>query len=262
MIRSPLGLRLESGRPIKDQIRAAASAGARGVILDAAGDLAPGQLSETGRREVRHALRSVEQELIALALPTRRAFDTIDQLEDRLARADRAFALAYDLGTRLVVVRVGEVPPAEEPIRREAFTTAVGELGRRADHRGIRLAVESGTERGSVLGPFLGGFGLPSLAVSLDPSALLRNGIDPVATTRELGGLIAHAYANDASKPTNQFVAANPRGYGFPAGALDWEEYLGALEEIAYRGYLTVWPEAGGDPVAQFRAIAARLAKF
>ena len=42
---------------------------------------------------------------------------------------------------------------------------------------------------------------------------------------------------------------ANPRGSGFPPGALDWEEYLGALEEINYRGYLTVWPDPDGDPL-------------
>src|SRR6185312_9670408 len=37
MIRSPLGLRLDASRPIKDQIRGAASAGARGVVVDASG---------------------------------------------------------------------------------------------------------------------------------------------------------------------------------------------------------------------------------
>ncbi len=118
MIRSPLGLRLDVSRPVKDQIRGAASAGARGVVLDAAGDLAPERLSETGRRDVRHALRSVEQSLIAVSLPTRRPFDTLDQIEDRLARADLAFALAYDLGTRLVLARVGGLPPEDDAPRR------------------------------------------------------------------------------------------------------------------------------------------------
>lgn len=262
MIRSPLGLRLVPGRPVKDQIRAAAAAGARGVILDATGDLAPERLSETGRRELRQMLRSVEQDLIAMSLPTRRPFDTLDQLEDRLARADRAFAMAYDLGTRMVLARVGGLPPESDGPRREAFATAIGELGLRADHRGVRFAIETGSEPGNVLAPFIDGFGLPSLAVSVDPSSLLRQGIDPVAATRELGLRVAHAYANDVSRPADHLAAANPRGFGFPAGALDWEEYLGALEEINYRGYLTIWPDEGSDPVAQFKAIADRLKRF
>ncbi len=261
MIRSPLGLRLDASRPIKDQIRAAAAAGARGVVVDAAGDLAPDRLSETGRREVRHALRSVEQELVALSLPTRRPFDTTDQLEDRLARADRAFALAYDLGTRLVLARVGGLPPEADAGRRATFTTAVRELGIRAEHRGVRFAVETGSEPGGVLGPYLAALEIPSLGASIDPSSLLRQGIDPVAATRELGAWVAHAYANDASR-SSPIASSHPRGSGYPPGALDWEEYLGALEEINYRGYLTVWPDPDGDAPAQFQAVADRLRKF
>jgi sugar phosphate isomerase/epimerase len=259
MIRSPLGLKLDPGQPVKDQIRGAASAGARGVVVDASGDLAPDRLSETGRRELRHALRSVELSLIALNLPTRRPFDSLDQIEDRLARADRAFALAYELGTRLVLARVGGLPPEADATRRSAFTTALLELGKRADHRGVRFAIETGAEPGGVLGSYLDILAMPALAVSLDPSSLLRQGIDPVATTRELGAWVVHAYANDASKSSK---LANPRGVGFPPGALDWEEYLGALEEINYRGYLTVWPDPNGDPLAQFKAVSGRLAAF
>ena len=260
MIRSPLGLRLDANRSIKDQIRGAASAGARGVVVDASGDLGPDRLSETGRREVRHALRSVELNLIAMNLPTRRPFDTLDQIEDRLIRADRAFTLAYELGTRMVLARVGGLPPEADEARRSAFTMALVELGKRADHRGVRFAIETGTEPGGVLGSFLDTLDLPTLAVSLDPSSLLRQGIDPVSATRELGTRVVHAYANDASKSSARL--ANPRGVGFPPGALDWEEYLGALEEINYRGYLTVWPDPNGDALAQFKAVTERLRAF
>ena len=59
-----------------------------------------------------------------------------------------------------------------------------------------------------------------------------------------LAAWVAHAYAGDATG-TGPAASANPRGFGFPPGALDWEEYLGALEEIGYRGFLTVWPDRG-----------------
>src|SRR4051794_14476740 len=162
MIRSPLGLRLDPSRPIKEQIRGAAAAGARGLVVDAAGDLAPDRLSDTGRREVRQMLRSVELELIALSLPTRRPFDSLDQLEGRLERAEKAFAMAFELGTRLVVARVGGLPPEDDVLRREAFTTALRELGRRADHRGVRFAIETGTEPGGVLASYLEGLAIPT----------------------------------------------------------------------------------------------------
>lgn len=265
MIRSPLGLRLHPSpdRSLQDQLREAARLGAKGIVLDATGDLAPDRLSETGRRELRHLLRSVELDPIALHLPTRRPFDTEEQLDDRLARADRAFALAYDLGSRLILARVGGIPPEAEAPRREVFTRALRELGRRADHRGVRLAVETGAEPGEVLRGVLDVLENPGLAASIDPSTLLRQGHDPVAATKALGPWVVHAYASEGTGagPAGRF-AAHPRGFGFPAGVLDWEEYLGALEEIDYRGYLTVWTDPALDPGPQFTALAARLSRF
>jgi sugar phosphate isomerase/epimerase len=43
---------------------------------------------------------------------------------------------------------------------------------------------------------------------------------------------------------------------------LDWESYLGSLEEIDYRGYLTVWPDPSRDQEKEFAAIKARLDRF
>jgi sugar phosphate isomerase/epimerase len=261
MIRSPLGLRLSPARPLREQVTEAARLGAKGVVLDAIGDLSPDRLSETGRREVRHLLRSVEVTLIAMSLPTRRPFDTLDQLEDRLRRAERAFALAYELGSKLVLARVGALPPESDAERRAIFVSALGELTRRADHRGVRLAIETGTEPGDQLAPLLESFDTTGLAASVDPAALLQNRIDPVATTRSLGAWVVHAYANDATTAPASRVVSFP-GTGFPPGVLDWEEYLGALEEIGYQGYLTIWPDPARPVAPQFTAIQGRLARF
>ena len=261
MIRSPLGLRLNPGGSIREQVVEAARLGARGVVVDAIGDLAPDRLSETGRREVRHLLRSVELSLIALSLPTRRPFDSLDQLDDRLRRAERAFGLAFELGTTLVLARVGALPPDSEPERREIFLSALRELARRADHRGVRLAIETGTEPGEVLTALLDSFDTTGLAASIDPAALLQNRIDPVATTRSLGSWVVHAYASDATTAPSGRLVSRP-GSGFPAGVLDWEEYLGALEEIGYRGFLTIWPDPGRPPGPQFTAIVERLSRY
>lgn len=266
MIRSPLGLRLNvtPERSVRVAIREAAAMGARGVVLDAAGDLAPERLSESGRRELRHLLRSAELGVIALSLPTRRPFDTLDQLDDRIARADRAFALAFELGTNLVLARVGGVPSESEADadRRQAFELALRELSRRADHRGVRLAMETGADPGVTLRAFLDQTQAPTLAAGVDPGALLRMGHDPVVATRDLGSWVVHAYATDATGESGKTIAANPRGFGFPPGALDWEEYLGALEEIEYRGYLTIWPNGNLDPAREFAALKRRLDRF
>ena len=50
------------------------------------------------------------------------------------------------------------------------------------------------------------------LAASIDPSALLQNGIEPAATIRELGPWIAHAYAADTATSGTQGQIAQARG--------------------------------------------------
>ncbi|MDR3633869.1 MAG: sugar phosphate isomerase/epimerase [Isosphaeraceae bacterium] len=262
MIRSPLGLRLPPNPSLRDQILEAAKLGAKGVVLDAIGDIAPERLSDSGRRDLRHLLRSTELSLIALSLPTRRPFDSVDQLDDRLRRADNAFALAYDLGTRLVLVRVGPLPPESDAPRRETFVANVAELGRRADHRGVRLAIETGTEPGATLRALLDGLKTPGLAASIDPASLLQNRIDPVAATRELSDWVAHAYASDTATAGAGLSAANPRSFAVSPSDLDWAEYLGALEEINYRGFLTIWPDPSRPIGPQFAALAGRLNRF
>jgi len=262
MIRSPLGIRINPAQSIKEQIQEAARLGAKGVVADATGDLSADRLSETGRRELRHLLRSTEICLVALNLPTRRPFDTEDQLDDRINRAERAFGLAFDVGSKLVLARVGAVPPEADAGRRAVFTNALRELGRRADHRGVRLAIETGTDAGETVRWVLDWLDNPGLAASIDPASLLANGHDPAATSRALGPWVAHAYA---PTPTGKWPAAriiHTASSGLPQGAIDWVEYLGALEEIGFRGFLTLWPDEMRDTGSQFTALVDRLSKF
>jgi sugar phosphate isomerase/epimerase len=262
MIRSPLGLRLNAGPPVRDQLRESAKLGAKGVVADATAELAPERLSDTGRREVRHLLRSLEVTLIALHLPTRRPFDTEDQLEDRLQRADRAFPLALELGAPLVLARLGAMPAETDAPRREVFLKAVRDLGRRAEHRGVRLAIETGTEPGESVRAVLDALDSPGLAASLDPSALLRQGQNPSDAARALGPWVAHAYAHTPPSTIQASSSFAYRSPGSPSGTLDWEEYLGALEEINYRGFLTVWPDPNLHPGPQFKALVELLRRF
>ena len=261
VIRSPLGLRInpDPTQSPRDQIREAATLGAKGVVLDAAGDFAPDRLGETGRRDLANTLRSVQISLIAMNLPTRRGFDTFDDLDMRLLRADRAFALAYELGARLILARAGSVPPEDDP-RRAPYLHALAELGKRADHRGVKFAVEAGADPGPTVAAALDAIGSPGLGASVDPASALRVGIDPAATVSALSAWIAHAYAGDGTPGGS--APANPRGLGFAPGVLDWEGYLGALEEVDYRGFLTIWPDPSRDASREFLAIKARLDRF
>lgn len=259
MIRNPLGLRLDGDRAARERIQAAARLGARGVVLEATGELAPHRLGQTGRRDLKHLLRSLELSLIALHLPTRRAFDTVDQLDDRIRRADSAFAMAFELGTALVLARIGPIPAEDDATRRETLSTAAVSLAQRCDHRGVRLGIEVDPETVGRFRGFIDPLNQPSLAASVDPTGILGAGADPIASTRELNEWVAHAYAGEAAGAT---TIRNPRGVGRVAGALDWEEYVGSLEEIGYHGFLTVWPDPSVDPAVEFQAVVDRVAQI
>ena len=254
MIRPLLGLRLnpepDPVRSLGDALLGAAKAGARAVILEASGDLAPTRLGETGRRDLRHRLRAREIGLTALAYPTRRGFDSEDDLEARLARADRTFAMAYELGTRLVVADLGTLPGTSETEagRLARFESALSTLGGLADRRGVTLAAEIGGDDPGAWSGLLDRLGLPTLGASLDPSAVLAEGRDPAESAVALGERLAHLDVPDPS-------AGGPRRGG-RSRSVDWAAVLAALAEVGYRGGLTVRPGRNRDPFEAFRDAA------
>lgn len=263
MIRSPLGLRLGRGtaEDTRARLRGAGALGAKGVVFDATGPLSPRNLGETARRELRHILRTTELSLIALHLPTRRPFDRDDGLDDRVARADRAFELAYDLGSRICLLNIGAIPPSDAQPRRSHLMQAITLLARRAEHRGVRLAIEAGEEQASDLADLIASISEPRPVVSIDPGAFATRGEDPAFAVRALGGAVVHSYATLASEskqtPTDRPGLRRPMTM-----AVDWEDYMGALEEVAYRGFVTIWPEPGDDAATQFRWFESIFARF
>jgi sugar phosphate isomerase/epimerase len=253
MIRSPIALRLNltSAQELKTLLRQAALLGAKGVVLDAAGDLAPHKLGESARRELRHLLRTTELNLVALRLPTRRPFDRTDDLDDRLARADRAFELAFELGCRISLIHPGNLPPVDATDRIAQLRVALATLANRADHRGQRLALEIDDGPAGDFQSLISVLDEPRPAFSVDPVAVARRGDDPAAAVRTLGRQLIHVQVGSQTASVGggrNFV----RPKHMP-GPVDWEELLGSLEEVDYRGYLTVWPASDDEMSATLR---------
>src|SRR5262245_45658784 len=244
MKRFKTGLRLESlGLPVRQALDQAARIGAAGVQIDAAGDLSPGNLSESGRRAFAARLRALDLELTALGCPLRRGLDDPADLEPRIDRVREVMSLAYDLGPRVVVVAAGAVPEKEDTPQARHLRESLTALGQHGDRVGCTLALETGLESGETLAKYLATFDTGSLAANLDPANLLLHGFDPLAALRALAGRLAHAHARDcrragASRPAQEV----PLGHG----DIDWLAFLEALDEVEYRGWLVVERE-GGD---------------
>ncbi len=233
-----------------------------GVELDAAGELAPAQLSQTGRRELKHLLRSYDLELTALACPLRRGLGVPENQEARIEYLRQALSMSWDLGAKIVVVHPGPIPPEDakdnDPrwiILTEALTT----LGRHADRVGAALALETGLESGDALAKFLARFDTAGLAANLNPGNLLIHGHDPYAAVRALRQKIVHVHAKDARLASASSGAEEvPLGHG----DIDWLQMLATLEEVEYRGYVTIEKSAGTNALAEAKAAVEFLKRI
>jgi len=257
MNRLKVGLRLESlNLPLRRALTEVARLGVQGVQVDAAGDLSPTQLSETGRREFRTLLRLHNVELTALGCPLRRGLDTTEDQEPRLEHIRRVMALSFDLGARRVIVQAGRIPDREDGPRTPTLTESLSNLARYGDKIGAAVALETGLEPGAVMAAFLKRFDTGSLGANFDPANLLMHGFDPYGSARALAGLILHAHAKDARAATASRSAQEvPLGHG----DIDWLQLLSVLEEIEYRDWLVVERESGEDRLKDVAAGVAFL---
>jgi L-ribulose-5-phosphate 3-epimerase len=252
MNRLKIGIRLESlGLPLRRALTEASRLGAAGVQVDAAGDLAPNALTETGRREFRHLLRAYNLELTALSCPLRRGLDAAENQQPRIEHVQKILSLSFDLGPRIVVVQAGSVTDDPENPRMHLLSESLQALARYGDRVGATLALETGLEDGSTLATFLDRFDSGALGVNLDPANLLLHGFDPYASVQALHHRIVHSHAKDARQSSASRAAQEvPLGHG----DIDWLKYLAVLEEVEYCGWLTIERETGENRLADVAA--------
>jgi L-ribulose-5-phosphate 3-epimerase len=260
MNRLKIGVRLESfGLPLRRALAETARLDVAGVQVDALGDLSPNNLSQTGRREFRNLLRSHNLELTALGCPLRRGLDVAEDQQPRLEHVEKVMSLSFDLGPRLVIVQAGRVPEKDDTESGRLMREALERLGRYGDRTGTVLALETGLESGQVLADYLARFDTGGLAVNLDPANLLMNGFDPFESMRALNRRVVYSHAKDARQSSASRSAQEvPLGHG----DIDWLQFLAVLEEIEYRGCLTVERESGDNRVADVAAGVAFLRRL
>jgi sugar phosphate isomerase/epimerase len=252
-----VGIRLESlGLPLRRALTEAGRLGAGGVQVDAVGDLSPANLSETGRRELRHLLPAHNLELTALGCPLRRGLDAPQDQEPRIEHVRKVLSLSYDLGAPVVVVQAGAVPEQADSDRGRVLEESLRALASHGDRIGAALALETGLESGVALAAYLRRFDTAALGANLDPANLLLHGFDPYESTRALRGLVRHVQARDARRASPSRAAQE---VALGQGDIDWMHFLATLEDIEYRGWITVARDAGDSRLADVAAGVALL---
>jgi sugar phosphate isomerase/epimerase len=241
-----IGIQLASLRlPFRKAVAAAARLGASGIEIDARGEIRPGDLGQTGLREVRRLLEEYNLRVAAVGFQTRRGYDVPEEIDRRVAATKAAMKFAAELGATVVVNQVGQVPAEPEGLAWNLLVQTLADLGNYGQHVGATLAAQTGTESGADLARLIAALPPGAIGVDLDPGNLIINGFSPRETVQGVGAAVLHVHARDGVRDL-----ARGRGLEVPLGrgSADFPALLAALEEHPYRGYFTIARQGADDP--------------
>lgn len=266
MYKFPIGVMLDSFRlDTVEAIKKAAELGAHGLQMYAtSGEFAPENMSAQKRRELLDIVKSHGLVFSALCGDLGQGFGNAEKNPHLIEKSKRIMNLAKDLETDIVTTHIGVVPRDKNHPRYKIMQEACGELCEYADSLNAHFAIETGPETSLVLKEFLDSLHSRGVAVNLDPANLVMvTGDDPVGAVYNLKDYIVHTHAKDGIKLMDSDPEVIYRviedviqeGEAFREmplgeGNVPFQKYLEALEDIGYKGFLTIEREVGANPAA------------
>ena len=276
MYNFPIGVMMESFRlPTLQAIEKAAQIGAKGIQMYATrGEHSPENMDSAARRELLNQLKANGLVFSAICGDLGHGFGDAERNPELIAKSKLILDMAKELECDIVTTHIGVVPSDPSHPRYAIMQDACGELARYADSLDAHFAIETGPETSATLKGFLDGLGSTGVAVNMDPANLVMvTGDDPVQAVYNLRDYIVHTHAKDGIKlldrdPEIIYGLKNiedviQEGEAFREvplgqGGVPFPAYLAALEDIGFRGYLTIEREVGADPAADI-ALAANF---
>lgn len=270
-----IGVMVDSFRlSIREGIMKSRQIGAEGIQIYAVqGEMSPDNLTHVQRREILDFILS--NGLVISALCGDLGGHGFIRPEDnmwKIEKTKRIMDLARDLECNIVTTHIGVVPEDVRDLKWRIMQEACEELGEYGDQNGICLAVETGPETASTLKKFLDSLHSQGIRVNLDPANLVMvTDDDPVKAVHVLKDYIVHTHAKDGImlKKTDTTLIYNFFAEGgiedfhleeyfrempLGQGRVPFDDYLKALDDIGYKGFLTVEREVGDHPEEDIRA--------
>lgn len=276
MFSFPIGVMLDSFRTdTLTAIRRAAELGAVGVqMYSTSGENSPEGMTASRKKEIMTAMR--DNGLVFSALCGDLGFGFTDPTRNPalIERSKRILELAKELGTDVVTTHIGVIPEDPSHDRYKIMQEACHSLAEYADSLEAHFAIETGPERAAVLKGFLDSLESRGVAVNLDPANFVMvTGDDPVKAVYTLRDYIVHTHAKDGIKLFDKdpemiyrlvedalaHLGTAYRELPLGEGSVDFPNYLRALDEVGYRGFLTIEREVGEDPAKDIGAAVSFL---
>jgi len=270
----PIGVLLESFKTDFDAaLKKAAILGVEGIqVFATKGEMSPREMTAVKRREFIKKVSDHGIKVSALCGDFGHGFGRKEKNPALIEDTKRVLDLALDLGTDIITTHIGVIPENSGHERYKIMHEACFELAKHAEKMKARFAVETGPETAVVLKEFLDSLGSKGMAVNLDPANLVMvKGDDPVRAVHTLKDYIVHTHAKDGRRLMEKDaeiiygVLEEKLNAGDDPGAdafvelplgqgdVDFKNYLKALDDIGYNGFLTIEREVGEDPEADIR---------
>lgn len=262
-----IGVMLESFRcDIKQALQKAKDIGADGIqVYSIQGELSPENLSGAKAKEFLDMVKSHGLVISALCGDFGKGFAHKELNPDLIEKSKRVLDLAGQLETNIVTTHVGVIPADKTAEKYKIMQEACFELAKYADQSKSHFAIETGPEIATTLKSFLDDLHSTGVAVNLDPANFVMvTADDPVQAVYTLKDYIVHTHAKDGRRlivkdpeiiygeVIEDVIAEGQCFIGLPLGDgdVDFKNYLKALDDIGYHGFLTIEREVGDNPEA------------
>ncbi|WP_200905961.1 sugar phosphate isomerase/epimerase [Paenibacillus sp. IHB B 3415] len=271
------------GRDLRSNLRTARDIGAEGVQLWAIqGEMDPAKLPAQDRKAIKAYLAELNLELSALCADYGgQGFKNPAENGWKISKSKLALDLALDLDCHIVTTHIGIVPEDPGDPEYAILQEACNELAVYASARGGYFAIETGPEPAARLKSFLDSLDTQGMSVNFDPANMVMvTGDDPVQGVYTLRDYIVHTHVKDGVRlrevdpydvygvlDHERIAVMGESGAGFREvppgeGSVDFPAYFSALQDIGYKGYLTVEREVGDRPEDDIAAAVKFIGQF
>lgn len=254
--------------PFEDALKISSESGADGIqMYDASHHTASLQLDYKAAKSLKRKVESYNLEISALCGDLGgHGFELRDENPERIKKTREIIDFAGELGTGIITTHIGVISGTEDD-KNSIMQEALQEICKYAEKAGVYIAIETGPEKSELLKKFIEETGEKNLKVNLDPANLVMvQGENPAEAVFNLKDYIVYTHAKDGRMMTecnpasiyNAFAEDNPDNINIDdyfielplgSGNVNFPEYLKALEDIGYSGYLTIEREAGSDRI-------------
>ncbi len=277
----PIGVIIDSFlKPTYEAIDAAAAIGAKGLqMYSTTGENSPENLTGSKKTELLKYVKDKGLVFSALCGDLGHGFGNAEKNPELVEKSKRILDLAKELETDIVTTHIGVVPNDPTHDRYKIMQEACHELAEYADSIGSHFAIETGPETSATLKAFLDTLGSTGVGVNLDPANLVMvTGDDPVQAVYNLKKYIVHTHAKDGIKikdgnPEYLYGVTHPipeevkntkyyEEVPLGTGSVPFTPYLKALDDIGYKGFLTIEREVGDNPAGDIKIAMDYLTKI